>query len=212
MSKINSVPGIIVLICALLGTQAGAQSTASSDQSKSQSTVSSSNNGQQQSGSRETLSRGKQPDLERIAREARHEILMLPYYSVFDNLGYEARPDGTVVLAGQVVNPTLKNDAEARVRKIEGVERVDNKIEVLPTSINDDRLRHQLYRAIYGHEALSRYSWEAVPPIHIIVKNGQVALEGVVANEMDKNLAGIQANSVSGVFKVTNNLKVENRG
>jgi hyperosmotically inducible protein len=161
------------------------------------------------SSDRKVLTRGKN-DIERITREVRHELVMLPYYSVFDNLAYEVKSDGTVVLVGEVVRPTLKKDAEARVRKIEGVETVDNRIEVLPTSINDDRLRRASYRAIYGHSALNKYAMGAVPPIHIIVNNGRLTLEGVVLNEMDKNIAGIQANSVPGVFKVTNNLRVEN--
>jgi hyperosmotically inducible protein len=144
----------------------------------------------------------------RIQREVRHELVMLPFYGVFDNLAY--RVDGyTVTLLGQVSRPTLKTDAENVVKKIEGVERVDNKIEVLPLSPNDERIRVAVYRAVYGHSNLNRYALQAVPPIHIIVKNGNVALEGVVANEADKNVAGIQANSVAGVFSVTNNLRVE---
>ena len=145
---------------------------------------------------------------ERIAREVRHELVMLPYYGVFDNLAY--RVDGyAVTLMGQVTRPTLKSDAENVVKKIEGVEQVHNQIEVLPASPNDDRIRLAVYRAIYGHTALNRYALQAVPPIHIIVKNGNVTLEGVVANEGDKNIANIQANGVSGVFSVTNNLRVE---
>jgi hyperosmotically inducible periplasmic protein len=145
---------------------------------------------------------------ERFVREIRHELVMLPYYGVFDNLAY--RVDGyNVTLMGQVTRPTLKSSAENVVKDIEGVQKVVNNIEVLPVSPNDDRLRLALYRSIYGHTALNRYALNAVPPIHIIVKNGQVTLEGVVANEMDKNIANIQANSVSGVFGVTNNLRVE---
>lgn len=145
----------------------------------------------------------------RIAREVRHELVMLPYYGVFDNLAY--RVDGnTVTLFGQVTRPTLKSDAENVVKKIEGVERVNNEIQVLPLSPNDDRIRIAVYRAIYGNSALStRYGFAAVPSIHIIVNNGQVTLEGVVANEGDKNIANIQANGVPGVFSVTNNLRVE---
>lgn len=144
----------------------------------------------------------------RIEREVRHELVMLPYYDVFDNLAY--RVDGyTVTLLGQVSRPTLKSDAERVVKSIEGVEKVVNNIEVLPTSPNDDRIRLAVYRAIFGHAALNRYAMRSVPPIHIIVKNGNVTLEGVVANEGDKNIAGIQANGVSGVFGVTNNLRVE---
>jgi hyperosmotically inducible periplasmic protein len=145
-----------------------------------------------------------------IEREVRHELVMLPYYGVFDNLSF--RVDGsTVTLMGQVTRPTLKSDAENVVKKIEGVERVVNNLEVLPNSPNDDRIRLAVYRSVYGQSSLNRYALAAVPPIHIIVKNGNVSLEGVVANEGDKNIAGIQANSVSGVFSVQNNLRVENR-
>ena len=145
---------------------------------------------------------------ERITREVRHELLMLPYYDVFDNLAY--RVDGAkVTLMGQVTRPTLKSDAENVVKKIEGVESVDNQIEVLPVSPNDDRIRLATYRAIYSKAPLQRYQLGAVPPIHIIVKNGNITLEGVVANEGDKNLAGIAAKGVHGAFGVTNNLRVE---
>jgi hyperosmotically inducible protein len=145
---------------------------------------------------------------ERIAREVRHELVMLPYYDVFDNLTY--RVDGSkVTLSGQVTRPTLKSDAENVVKKIEGVETVDNQIEVLPVSPNDDRIRLATYRAIYSKAPLQRYQLGAVPPIHFIVKNGNVTLEGVVAAEGDKNLAGIAAKGVRGAFGVTNNLRVE---
>ncbi|MBI1896891.1 MAG: BON domain-containing protein [Acidobacteria bacterium] len=145
---------------------------------------------------------------ERFVREIRHELVMLPYYGVFDHLAYKV--DGyNVTLLGQVTRPTLKSSAEQVVRDIEGVQKVENKIEVLPLSPNDDRLRLALYRAIYGHSALNRYALQAIGPIHIIVKNGNVTLEGVVATESDKNIAGIQAKGVSGVFSVTSNLRVE---
>jgi hyperosmotically inducible protein len=145
---------------------------------------------------------------DRFVREIRHELVMLPYYGVFDNLAYKV--DGyNVTLMGQVRRPTLKSSAENVVKNIEGVEKVTNEIEVLPLSPNDDRIRIAVYRAVYGQAALNRYAMNAVPPIHIIVKNGNVALEGVVANEGDKNIAGIQAKGVSGVFSVTNNLRVE---
>lgn len=148
---------------------------------------------------------------DRFVKEIRHELVMLPYYGVFDNLSYKV--DGyKVTLMGQVVRPTLKSDAERVVKGIEGVETVDNQIEVLPTSPNDDRIRMGVYRAIYGHPTLQRYGLQAVPSIHIIVKNGNVTLEGVVANEADKNVANIQANGVPGVFGVTNNLRVEGSG
>ena len=144
----------------------------------------------------------------RMEREVRHELVMLPYYGVFDNLTFKV-DGGVVTLMGQVSRPTLKTDAERVVQGIEGVERVINQIEVLPLSPHDDRIRLATYRSIYGHPALNRYALQAVPPIHIIVKNGDVTLEGVVANEADKTIAGIQANSVSGVFSVTNHLRVE---
>jgi len=135
---------------------------------------------------------------------------MLPYYGVFDNLAY--RVDGnTVTLFGQVTRPTLKSDAEHAVKGIEGVERVNNQIEVLPLSPMDDRIRLAEYRAIFSQPGLDRYAMQAVPPIHIIVSNGKVTLEGVVATEADKNLAGVKANGVNGVFSVNNNLRVESR-
>jgi hyperosmotically inducible protein len=151
---------------------------------------------------------GSSRGTERIIREVRHELVMLPYYGVFDNLAYKV--DGAnVTLMGQVTRPTLKSDAENVVKRIEGVEHVKNEIEVLPVSPNDDRIRRAVYRAIYSDPTMDRYSIQAVPPIHIIVKNGNASLEGVVASEADKNIAGIRANGVSGVFSVTNNLRVE---
>ena len=136
---------------------------------------------------------------ERITREVRHELLMLPYFGVFDNIAYKV--DGsTVTLLGQVVRPVLKSDAENAVKRIEGVDKVDNQIEVLPPSTMDDRLRVRLFRAIYQYPGLQRYELGVQKPIRIIVKNGRVTLEGVVDSESDKNLAGIRANSVSGTF------------
>jgi hyperosmotically inducible protein len=146
----------------------------------------------------------------RITREVRHELVMLPYYGVFDNLAY--RVDGSAVtLLGEVTRPTLKSDAGNVVKNIEGVTRVNNEIQVLPLSPMDDRLRMAEYRAIYGQTGLDRYALQAVPPIHIIVNNGHVKLVGVVANQGDKDMAGIRANSVAGVFSVENDLQVENR-
>jgi hyperosmotically inducible protein len=144
---------------------------------------------------------------DRITREVRHELVMLPYYSVFDNLAY--RVDGeTVTLFGEVTRPTLKSDAENVVKKIEGVGRVVNNIEVLPLSPNDDRIRRAVYRAIYAQPGLDMYSLRAVPTIHIIVKNGNVTLTGAVANEGDKDRANIAANGVPGVFSVKNDIQV----
>jgi hyperosmotically inducible protein len=147
-----------------------------------------------------------------LERTVRHELVMLPYYGVFDNLAFRVDGDSVVTLMGQVTRPTLKSSAENVVRDLEGVERVVNQIEVLPSSPNDDRIRIATYRAIYGHTALNRYALQAVPPVHIIVRNGHVTLEGVVANETDKNIANIQARSVPGVFSVTNNLRIDNQG
>jgi hyperosmotically inducible protein len=145
--------------------------------------------------------------VQRIQKEVRHELVMLPFLTVFDNLAYKV--DGyNVTLLGQVTKPVLKSDAEAAVKKIEGIEKVDNQIEVLPLSPMDDRLRQNLYRAIYGYPALQRYAMPVLKPIRIIVKNGHVTLEGVVDSEADKNIAGIRAKGVHGVFSVTNNLEV----
>ena len=152
------------------------------------------------------LAAEKQPRT--IEREVRHEPLTLPYYGLFGNLAY--RVDGSsVTLFGQVVRPTLEQDAEARVKEIEGVERVVNEIEVLPLSPSDDRIRRAVYQAVYSKEHLRRYALSAVPPTHIIVKNGDVTLEDVVAGDGDKNMAGIAANQVSGVFSVTNHLQLD---
>ena len=143
-----------------------------------------------------------------LVKEVRHELVTLPYYGVFDNLAY--RVDGSrVTLFGQVRDPVLKDNAGKAVKSIEGVSAVDNQIEVLPLSPMDDQTRIAVYRAIYSKPALQRYQMGAVPPIHIIVKNGNVTLEGIVANEMDKTVAGMAANGVGGVFKVNNNLKTD---
>ncbi len=147
------------------------------------------------------------PATARIGKEVRHELVMLPYLDVFDNLSY--RVDGNcVTLMGQVTRPTLQRDAERVVKGIDGVDKVDNQIEVLPLSPHDDLLRRSLYRAIYGFTSLNRYALPVIKPIRIIVKNGNVTLEGVVDNQTDKNIAYIRANGVHGVFKVTNNLRV----
>jgi hyperosmotically inducible periplasmic protein len=144
---------------------------------------------------------------ERIQKEVRHEILMLPWFGVFDNIAFKV--DGyNVTLMGQVARPSLKGDAESAVKRIEGVEKVDNQIEVLPPSPMDDRLRTRLFRAIYGYGPLQKYDLGVQKPIRIIVKNGRCTLEGVVDNEGDKNIAGIRANGVPGLFSVTNNLRV----
>ena len=147
---------------------------------------------------------------EALAREVRHELVTLPFYDVFDWLEGAVRAEGTVHLRGQVVRPTTKSDAESRVREIKGVARVVNEIEVLPVSPEDDRLRGALYRAIYNFDSpLFRYATRAVPPIHIIVKNGRAVLKGVVATESERSLAYAAARGVPGLFEVTDELRAE---
>ena len=147
------------------------------------------------------------PAQARITKEVRHELLMLPYFGVFDNIEYKVE-GGTVTLLGSVTRPVLKSDAENVVKHIEGVTQVVNNIEVLPPSPMDDKLRLALFRAIYGYPSLQKYDLGVQKPIRIIVKNGHVSLEGVVDNESDKNVAGMRANGVPGIFGVNNNLRV----
>ncbi|MHB8484431.1 MAG: BON domain-containing protein [Candidatus Acidiferrales bacterium] len=152
---------------------------------------------------------GPSPEAEkRIQREVRHQLIMLPFLDVFDNLTYKVE-GYNVTLGGQVTRPSLKSSAEAVVKKVEGVEKVDNQIEVLPPSPMDDRLRIRLFRSIYGYAPLQRYALPVIKPIRIILKNGHVTLEGVVDSEADKNLVTLRAKSVPGTFSVTNNLAVE---
>lgn len=144
-----------------------------------------------------------------LIKKVRHELLMLPYYSIFDDLGFQVN-GSTVTLEGEVTRPTLKSDSENVVKRIEGVTQVNNNIKVLPLSNMDWQIRRAMARTIYGDPQIgTRYGYQALPSIHIIVNNGHVTLEGVVANKMDKNLIGIRANSVPNVFSVTNNLQVE---
>jgi hyperosmotically inducible protein len=145
-----------------------------------------------------------------IEEKIRKELVTLPFYNVFDTMSFSVNGD-EVTLYGHVTRPTLKSSAENVVRQVAGVARVNNQIEVLPLSPNDDRLRLRLFRAIYSQPGLDRYALGAIPGIHIIVKNGNVSLEGVVMNEMDRNVAFLRANGVAGVFSVENNLRVENR-
>ncbi len=142
-----------------------------------------------------------------LKTEVHHQLALLPYYSIFDNLEYSI--DGaTVTLQGQVVHATLKDDAENSVKKIEGVEKVINNIEILPPSPDDDQIRHAEFRSIYGFGPLEKYAYSSVASIHIIVKGGHVTLEGVVDSQSDKDTANVRANAVANVFSVTNNLKV----
>jgi hyperosmotically inducible protein len=145
----------------------------------------------------------------RIAKEVRHELLMLPYYSLFDDLEFTVQ-GRTVTLSGSLTSEhaVTKNDAENVVKRIEGVDKVINNIKVLPPSPMDQEAREKVYHAIANTAGLSKYFWEAAPSIHIIVDNLRVTLDGFVLNENDKTLAGIAANGVPGIFKVTNNLRV----
>ncbi|HEY0431200.1 MAG TPA: BON domain-containing protein [Pyrinomonadaceae bacterium] len=150
------------------------------------------------------------PQNAHIIREVRHELVTLPYYGVFDWLQFEVRPDNTVILRGQAVRPSTKSDAEARVKDIDGVAKVVNEIEVLPLSPQDNRLRNALYRTIYGmNSPLFRYATQAVPSIHIIVKNGRATLKGIAATKGDAQLAYIRARGVPGLFEVKNELEIE---
>ncbi|HEY1528617.1 MAG TPA: BON domain-containing protein [Candidatus Angelobacter sp.] len=151
---------------------------------------------------------GPQRMQDRITREVFHELVLLPQLTIFDNLQYKV-DGGKVTLTGQVVNAVLKDSAEKVVKKIEGVESVDNRIEVLPASPNDDRIRRQVAHAIFNDERLFQYSMGSVPPIHIVVKNGHVTLEGIVNSQADKDAAYLRANGVPGVFSVENHLQVQ---
>ena len=145
----------------------------------------------------------------RTANKVRKELVTLPYYGMFDNLAYKVE-GGTVTLYGQVVDAVTRKDAENRVKRIEGVERVINNIQVLPVSGFDNTIRVRTYRAIARQGGLYRYFMGTNPSIHIIVNRGRVTLEGVVSNRMDSQLAYMAARQVPGVFEVTNNLRVEN--
>jgi hyperosmotically inducible periplasmic protein len=144
----------------------------------------------------------------RLETDVQRELLALPYYTVFDFLAFRIEPGGTVRLLGQVVRPTLKSDAERRLKGIEGIDQVINDIEVLPTSPADERIRIAVARNIYRSDALDRYGFQVQPSIHIIVKQGRVTLEGVVDTETDKTVAGLKAREVGGVFDVKNNLAI----
>jgi len=150
--------------------------------------------------------------VEVLGQEVRHQLVMLPYYSVFDWLQAQVKADGTVTLMGEVTRPSIKDDAETRVKSLEGATRVVDNIEVLPLSPMDDQIRLAVYRSIFSYNSpLFRYATQSVPPVHIIVKNGHVTLKGIVASQSDSDLANIKANQVSGVFSVKNELQIEGR-
>jgi hyperosmotically inducible protein len=156
-------------------------------------------------------SQGLEENQLRLAKQVRHELVMLPFYSVFDNLQFSLEGTDTVVLSGEVTRPVLKSGAENVVRRVEGVSKVINKIEVLPLSPFDNGIRRAAYRAIFSQSGMYRYALQPIPSIHIVVKNGNVTLVGVVGSTMDKTLAGIAANGVPNVFSVKNDLMVEGR-
>ena|SRR5215469_17312284 len=145
---------------------------------------------------------------ERLQRQVRHELNMLPYGNVFDYLTFTIDADGNVTLNGDVTNPVVKSSAGNVVKRVEGVEHVDNQIRVLPVSFMDDGLRLRLFRTIYGYPALQKYALGLNKPIRIIVNGGHVTLIGVVDNQTDKNIVGIRANGVPGIFSVDNQLAV----
>lgn len=142
-----------------------------------------------------------------LAEQVRHELAMVPWYGIFDDLGYSV--NGTqVTLTGAVVNPATKIDAAGRVKNIKGVTSVVDNIKVLPPSSMDFRIRHAEYRSIFGYSDLYRYAMGAIPSVHIIVDNGHVTLVGYVDSEADRQMAYMRANAVPGVFSVTNNLQI----
>ncbi|MGH9342464.1 MAG: BON domain-containing protein [Terriglobia bacterium] len=142
-----------------------------------------------------------------LTKQVHHNLVTLPWYGVFDNLEYQIK-GSEVVLSGQVVDPVTKSDAANSVKRLEGVTQVVNNIQVLPLSSMDNGIRIAEYRTIYSEASLSRYGMGAIPSIHIIVDSGHVTLEGVVDNATDREIATLRANTVPGVFSVTNNLRV----
>jgi len=178
---------------------------AQTPKSNDQSVQTQSANGAAQTGTRSPATSPE--SLQKLANKIRHELVMLPYYDVYDNLYFRIQ-GRTVTLLGETPNATTKSDAGNVVKRIEGVDQVINDIEVLPPNPADERIRRATYRAIYSYGPLFKYSHAPVPPIHIIVKNGRVTLEGIVDSESDKQMAGMQANQVPGTFQITNNLRV----
>jgi hyperosmotically inducible periplasmic protein len=151
---------------------------------------------------------GGQRSQDRVTKEVYHELVMLPQLTIFDNISFKV-DGGKVTLLGQVRNAVLKDEAQGAIKKVEGVENVDNQIEILPPSPEDDRIRLKVARALFNDDGLFRYSMGSVPSIHIIVKMGHVTLEGAVNNQTDKDRAGLRANGVPGIFEVKNNLQVQ---
>src|ERR1700691_3152187 len=147
------------------------------------------------------------PPAQDLPSQVLHQLVMIPYYSVFDDLNFSV-DNGVVTLTGDVVNPVVRTDAAGSIKHLAGVTQVVNKINILPPSSMDNHIRAAEYRAIFGYSDMYRYAMGAIPSIHIIVDFGHVTLVGVVNSDADKNVANIRANSVPGVFSVTNNLRV----
>ena len=145
-----------------------------------------------------------------LSHELRHQIAVLPYYSVFDYIAFTVEGD-RVTLTGYVLRPTLRANAEGAVKSLEGVATVKNLIEVLPKSTTDDDARRAVYRAIFEDSTLQRYAATEIPAIHILLKNGEVRLEGAVATESEKSLATARASTVSGILGVKNNIAVRTK-
>jgi len=194
---------IAIVILPFVGARVNAQTAA--PQKQIHAVKHSSNLNQQQS-----------PDdraLASLKAEIGRQISLSSYYGVFDWLEADVKDDRSVMLRGQVVRSVTKFDAEARIRQIEGVCEVNSDIEVLPLSMNDERLRWALYHALFNwHSPLVQYSVQPIPSIHIIVKNGMATLKGVVANESDCSLAYMLSRRVPGLFNVTCELRVERPG
>jgi hyperosmotically inducible protein len=142
-----------------------------------------------------------------LQENVQHALRMLPYYGVFDEITFSVDGD-MVTLAGEVVRPILKSDAEHAVANVAGVKQVVNDIEVLPLSPADDSLRLRIYRAVYLQPGFEKYANQAVQPIRIIVRNGNVRLIGVVGTQLDRVLAGMAARNVPFAFSVANDLAI----
>lgn len=197
MTKRHSV--VIAVMLAMVWTIAAGAQTAQPPAANSNLTT----------GATPTSDQSMSPEVQaKLVQGIRRAILMQANYTVFDNLGYTL--DGrTVTLIGQVLNPTLPKDVQSAVKKVEGVDKIVNKIEVLPPSPMDAQIRQQVQQKIYGgFGPLFKYANLPNPPIRIIVKNSRVTLDGVVDSETDKNLCTQRVNQISSVLSVTNNLAV----
>lgn len=212
-STLHLAGGIAALSLVLAGCSAGPEAAEKSEAGWESPTAPAETAAADPQGREPELGRGEEDraQVQRLQEKVRKELVMLPWYGVFDHLKFSVQGD-VVTLSGYVTRPTLKSDAEARVAALEEVRTVVNNIEVLPLSPHDDDVRRAVYWAIFSRPGLDRYAMGARPSIHIIVKDGHVMLEGLVSREGDKHQAGVAASGVPDVFSVTNNLGVERRG